>query len=115
MKPILPDHVEIWQAVDGLDGGFHGDHVDFELLPYDQRDHEHQASHDALEADIAANGIRNPLITHRGRVLVGQRRLEIARKLGIDMVKCLEISEEVAHWDREDVYVRLEKLLEQYT
>ena len=91
-----------------LSPGFHGEHVDFE-----RNLHEDSASYAALAADIAANGIRNPLITHRGHVLIGMRRWEIATRLGIPSVRCLDITEDVSKWGRDDIYVRLQALRDQ--
>lgn len=89
--------------------GFHGDHVDFDWKPYHQRSPEHQALHDRLLVSIFHHGVKKPVITHRGHVLVGQRRVEIARRLYPDVkLDCIEIEEDVArHWTEHDVFERL--------
>lgn len=75
--------------------GAHYKHVDYCWRPFEERRSDHQEDYVRLEADIRANGIKNPLITHAGHVLIGQRRCEIAVKLGIRLVPCIMILDDI--------------------
>ena len=88
------------------------DHVHYYWRPYAQRSSEARADYDRLEASLAAAGqMTNPLIIFRDHVLIGQRRCEIAVKLGWSQVPCLEILDDI----RGDLTAdRVEALRDQY-
>lgn len=92
---LLRYHVEDIDP-NALQLGAHYDHVDYCWRPFEERRPDHQADYVRLEADIRANGIKNPLITHNGCVLIGQRRCEIARKLGLGRVPCIVIDDDIS-------------------
>jgi len=97
--------------LDHLELGFRGKHVHFTWRPYEERSEEARAAYDRLEADIRERGMLHPIITHRGHVLIGQRRVEILRKDWADLsdeVECVEIDEDVSAWTGHDVFDRLE-------
>ena len=96
-----------------LELGFVGRRISFEHRPYLMRSTEAQADYDALELDIHKHGIRDPLITHEGHVLVGMRRYEIARKIGVTRMMCIEIDEDVSEWWREG-HAKLAALKKRY-
>jgi hypothetical protein len=84
--------------------GFNGNHVDFSWRPYDKRRSDHQENYDRLIVSIFHNGVKMPLITYLGHVLIGMRRYEIAMRLNPDTVfDCVEILEDVNEWDRNDI------------
>ena len=64
---------------------------------------------DRLVVSIYHHGILCPLITHRGHVLIGQRRAEIGQRFGIETVECWDVQEDVTLWWRPDV-ARLDQL-----
>ena len=71
------------------------DHVNYCWRPYEERPEDHREDYDRLEVDIAANGIKNPLICFRGQVLIGMRRCEIARKYKIPLVPIWAILDDI--------------------
>lgn len=77
-------------------------HVHYYWRPYAERSPEEQAKFDALEASIRQRGIVNPLIVFRGHVLVGQRRCEIARKLGLLTVPVWDIQTDISKDEQPD-------------
>ncbi len=73
------------------------DHVHYSWRPFEQRMPDHQADYIRLEKDMRNTGhMINPLITFRDCVLIGQRRCEIAVKLGWDWVPCWEITTDIS-------------------
>lgn len=72
------------------------DHVNYCWRAFEQRPEDHQADYIRLERDIERNGIKNPLIVHGGCVLIGQRRCEIAVKLGIRSVPIWDILDDIS-------------------
>ncbi len=93
-----------------LVNGFAGDKVQFEWRPFNERAPEAQTAYLKLKASLLKDGMRDPLITHCGHVLVGMRRFEILSEVnGSDQhYRCAEIDEDVENWDRDDV-VRLDR------
>lgn len=97
--------------------GLKGRAIDFSWRPYNDRTAEERADYDRLRASIAADGLLKPLIVWRDpfrsaslwHVLIGQRRAEIARTLGIRYAWAVPIREDVRTWWRHDV-PRLERL-----
>ena len=87
---------------DGLELGAHFDHVDYYCYPFDEQPADHREDYVRLEADLRQTGMVNPLICKDGRVLIGMRRCEIARKLkaegvnGWDRVAVWEINEDIS-------------------
>ena len=84
--------------------------VDFSWRPYRDRSEVARADYDRLREDIAKRGILKPIITWRGHVLIGMRRVEIARELGIPVVEAAEIIEDITEWTRDDEMNRLAKM-----
>lgn len=95
--------------VDELSLGLKGQAITFDWRPYAKRSAAARADYDRLRASIAAEGIWFPVITWRGHVLIGMRRVEIARALGIRWVQVAEVSEDVRRWWRHDL-PRLDRL-----
>ena len=83
--------------------GFHGDHVDFDWRPYTKRSEAARADYDKLYDSIFNEGIKRPIITHGLCVLIGMRRVEIGIALGVESVDCLDITEDVSKWTRDDI------------
>jgi len=96
-------HERRTQPVAALRAGYRGVTVDFTFRPYEKREGEDKEAMDGLRADIKTNGIRNPLVTKDGHVLIGMRRWEIARDLGIEEVERLEITEDIDNWMAPDI------------
>ncbi len=93
--------------------GYHGVHVDFVWRPYKERSPEARADYDLLEQSILKDRLKKPIITFRGHVLIGMRRVEIFTKhFGyFEQIACAEIQEDVYLWDRNDI-PRLDELKE---
>ena len=83
--------------------GLHTPHVDWCWRPYDQRTIEARADYDRLVVSIYHHGVQRPLIVHGYHVLIGQRRAEIASRLGITELPALDITEDLRRATREDV------------
>ena len=65
---------------------------------------EQQVYFDKLIASLWRYGSKNPLITFQGHILIGHSRWEIMLKFNPDYVfDCLEITEDVYKWDRNDI------------
>lgn len=98
----------------------------WDCRPYENRpgpDHPNHAKaahsqhdYDRLEASIREHGISDPLIvwpnpeTGKTHVLIGMRRAEIGKRLGIETVLVAEVQEDVSQWTTEDVRLRQEAL-----
>ena len=89
--------------------GLQAKHVSFDHRIYAARSEDARRAYDRLLADVEANGLKHPIIIFDGHVLIGMRRLEIARILGFDTIAAYEIAEDVTKWDRYDIQ-RLEAL-----
>ena len=87
------------------------DYVSYSWRPYDGRLPEHKQDYDRLLSHMQTNGITNPLIVFRDCVVVGMRRCEMAVKLGIDSVRCWEITADISN-DRQPT--RVFELRDQY-
>ena len=99
-------HTKRYYYRDELSLGFRGDKVQFEHKPYHQRSPEARAAYDRLRESLMAVGMRHPLITYQGHVLIGMRRFEIMCELAGERNKtfsCLEILEDVSAWTRDDI------------
>jgi hypothetical protein len=94
----LPKHVRRYYTAEELTPGFKGRRITFEYRRYEERSPEARESYDALRADLEANGMRNPLITYQGHVLIGMRRFEIMCERGQRIFPCIEILEDVSEW-----------------
>jgi hypothetical protein len=97
--------------------GYAGERVSFCWRPYEFRTPDHQADYDRLIVSVFHHGIQTPLITCRppGRtdhVLIGMRRAEIGRRLGLETVRCARILEDVHDWHGSDL-ARLAALKQQ--
>lgn len=93
--------------------GFDGQSLHFSHRRYEDRTLESRIDYDKLIIDLFHNGMKNPLITHKGHVLIGMRRFEIMKTMGHVQVKCWEITEDVSQWDRDDL-PRLQVLRDSY-
>jgi DNA invertase Pin-like site-specific DNA recombinase len=107
--PTLPSYMVVTELVTELSLGFRGERLDFCWKSYANRRPDQRADYDRLIVSIFHDGIRRPLITFGGHVLIGMRRAEIARRLGISSVCCWRILEDVAEWHGSDLE-RLEAL-----
>lgn len=94
--------------------------VHWDCPPYSTRPDNNSTiskqDYDRLEASIREHGISDPLITWthpdtgHTHVLIGMRRAEIGKKLGIETVTAAEIQEDVRQWTTVDVRQRQEAL-----
>ncbi len=107
--PIAHELREV--PVESLVLGYKAAHMYWTHKPREQRPPDHQADYDRLYASIKANGIQSPLIcytppaelfTGEGEppthVLIGQRRAEIAKMLGIERVMIADVLEDLDGW-----------------
>lgn len=97
--PFTLDEAE----TDGLELGLKAPHVWWQWKPYAVRSAEHRADFDRLIVSIYHEGVRAPLVVWDRHVLIGQRRAEIARRLGIRRVPVLVIGEDVRRWWQYDL------------
>ncbi|TFH54314.1 MAG: hypothetical protein E4G91_11300 [Candidatus Zixiibacteriota bacterium] len=80
--------------------------------PFHKRNPEHQEDYLRLLKNMSETGTMiNPLIVFRDCVLIGQRRCEIAQKLGWAMVPCWEITTDISDDAQPD---RVFELRDQY-
>ena len=101
-SPITPTMVT--KRLDVLTLGFTGARIRFDYRPYAERSPDARADYDRLIVSIFHKGILAPLITtHDHHVLIGMRRAEIGRRLGIEKVRRLQVDEDVTQWWRDDV------------
>lgn len=96
-------------AVNAVELGLKGRRIDFSHRPYHLRSPEARGDYDLLRESIKQQGVRDRVIVHAGHVLVGMRRVEIARELGIEHLPAAEILEDVTGWWKHDTK-RLERL-----
>ena len=101
-------HSRAIYRLDELTLGLDTPQVCFSWRPYAERGAEARAAYDALRRDLEARGPLYPIITWRGHVLIGMRRVENLRDLGYESVHAAEILEDVRTWTGHDVFVRLE-------
>ena len=102
-------HEIVTERIGRLRLGFTGARIWFDWRPYAERTPAAREDYDRLIVSIFHHGLLSPLITYSGHVLVGQRRAEIAHRLGICDARCYRVLENVDAWWRDDV-VRLNGL-----
>lgn len=93
--------IKLYKSAD-LQLGFQGNSCCFDWRPFDRRSAEAQAAYLKLKDSLHAVGVRDPLITYRGHVLVGQRRFEIMRDR-VPVFVCYEVLEKVEDWRGPDI------------
>jgi len=95
------------QRVADLVPGWQGNGViGFNFRGYDNYNDREKSAFDALKDNLLMAGVRHPLITWRGHVLIGQRRLTIIKAhpmvLG-EWADCLEVEQDMQHWQHSSV------------
>ncbi|HDZ25362.1 hypothetical protein LCGC14_0359110 [marine sediment metagenome] len=94
--------------------GFRAGSVHFSYKTRDKRRPERQEYFDKIIVSIWRFGLVNPLITYKGRILVGMSRWEIMIKFDpLYIFDCWEILEAVEEWNRYDLD-RLDTLKKHY-
>lgn len=88
--------------------GFIGICCSFEHRLFKDRTPEAQEAYLKLKDSLIKFGMKDPLITHRGNVLIGMRRFEILASTQKSF-RCIEILEDVALWRKPDI-IRLSDL-----
>ena len=106
-KPI--PYVLRVRSVDGLTLGYEGRNISFSWRPYEKRTPAARADYDRLYKSIVSDGLQQPIITYGDCVLIGMRRVEIARKLDIRLLHAADVTEDVYEWWQYDIE-RLERL-----
>ena len=109
---MVKHNLKTYDVLD-LTQGFEGKRIDFGYRKYSDRKPDDRLKYDDLKIDLLANGMRDPLITYRGRILIGMRRFEIMRDLGQRRFPCVEIEEDVGLWWKDDL-PKLEALKDHY-
>lgn len=99
----MVEYEEVVERSADLVLGLSGPHVDFDWRPFDRRRADQQEDYLRLRASIGRVGIRRPVITWHKHVLIGMRRVEIARDLGIATVRAFRILEDVTKWRGRDL------------
>jgi len=95
--------MEVWD-LDDLIIGYEGKVTRFGYLPYEKRVRKDLADYHRLMQNIAVYGIKKPLITFTNHVLVGQRRAEIGKRLGIPTVTVWRLTEDIDRWMPKDMH-----------
>lgn len=83
--------------------GLKGENVYWAWKPYEDRLPAHQADYDRILVSIYHHGVRQPVICWENHVLIGQSRVEIARRLGIKSVPALQIEEDARLYWKHDI------------
>lgn len=96
------NHKLLFYRTSDLELGFKGRACSFEHRPLHDRTLEAQAAYQRLRNDLLTNGMKHPLITYCGHILIGMRRFEILRD-HLDEFPCVEVIEDVRLWGREDI------------
>lgn len=108
--PIPYELAEV--PVAGLSLGLKGNHAYWAWKPYADRLPEHQEDYNRLLVSIYHDGVKSPVIgwtdpeTGTTHVLIGQRRAEIAERLGIETIGLVRILEDPRlywQWDLERI------------
>jgi hypothetical protein len=88
-----------------LKPGFKGKTCSFEFREEADRAPTAQKRYKDLEKHLLEHGMKNPLITYKGHVLIGQRRFMILKNVQTSF-KCVELLEDVENFTTPDL-VRL--------
>lgn len=96
------EHIEKTYRSEELVSGFIGRSCSFEFREYARLGKAGQARFNRLRQSLEQHGMIDPLITHKGCVLIGMRRFEILKKIQGEF-KCLEVTEDVAGWISADI------------
>lgn len=96
------EHIEKTYRAEELVPGFIGRSCSFEYKPYERLGKAGQLRFDRLRQHLLQHGMIDPLITHKGCVLIGMRRFAILRNTQEEF-KCLEVTEDVATWIGKDI------------
>jgi len=91
----------VYRAED-LKLGFIGRSCSFEHRARSERSPEAIRAYIKLAVDLRKNGMKHPLITYKGSVLVGMRRYEIMKGCLAEF-NCVEILESVEDWLMPDI------------
>jgi len=89
--------------LDALELGYDAAHVHFCWRPFEKRSLQAQHAYRLLAEDLEKRGPLHPIITKDGHVLIGQRRVEILRRLGYTTVDAVEIDEDLDTWTGADL------------
>lgn len=96
------EHIEKEYRAEQLVSGFIGRSCSFEFRAYENLGPSGQRRFDQLRHHLEQHGMIDPLITHKGCVLIGMRRFEILKRTK-ETFKCLEVTEDVATWTGKDI------------
>lgn len=83
--------------------GLKGQAIDFSWKPYEKRSPAARADYDRLRESIEKQGITAHVIVWCGHVIIGMRRVELARELGVKSVRIAEVLEDVRLWWKYDL------------
>lgn len=88
-----------------LVNGFKGKSCSFEHREFKDRSLEAQVKYCQLANNLFVYGMKDPLITHRGHVLIGMRRFEIMShgELFSNLFPAIEILDEVSTWTLKEI------------
>lgn len=90
---------------DELVQGFKGKSCSFEFKPYEEMGPTWQQRFDRLKADLLQYGMKHPLVTYKGHILMGMRRFAVLKDVQ-EHYDCIEILEAVENFMGPDI-VRL--------
>lgn len=91
------DFIRCTQRTDALVCGFRGREVEFKHKAYEERSGAQRAMYDRLRAHLAEHGMKNPIVTYKGHVLIGQRRFEVMKETEAE-IDCLEFTGDLHEW-----------------
>ena len=96
------EHIEKTYKAADLEAGFIGRSCSFEFRALADRSPSGQRRFEQLQRNLEQHGMIDPLITHKGCVLIGMRRFDILKDTQEEF-KCLEVTEDVATWTGKDI------------
>jgi hypothetical protein len=96
-------HILTTANVHDLTPGYHGDGIDFDFKPRQERTGADLADWDDLFRSVRTRGLINPLVCYGDHVLIGMRRWECAHALGIKTCRVVKLLEPVRQWRLNDV------------
>lgn len=89
--------------VEQLTPGYRGETCKFEFRPRYMLEGEEARDWDDLFLSVREHGMINPLIVYNGHVLIGMRRWECLKVLGVKDCAVVNLIEPVGQWRLEDV------------
>ena len=95
-------YIDTIYKTEDLQLGFVGKHCSFEHRKFEDRTPKAQHAYMDLRVNLFMYGMKYPLITYKGHVLIGMRRFEILKSC-MYLFRAYEITENVDEWIAKDI------------